>query len=129
MTLIRCCALALLLPLSLAYAQDEMPAVASPATSAPAAAPAEQPAAATPAAETSPEGIGTTIIGERESPIGLYITPWHETGAEKDIDRPARLLQEKLLPIDKTVFQRQIDYYGALDAELKKKGLSTPAAR
>ncbi|SEQ67730.1 hypothetical protein SAMN04488038_109104 [Solimonas aquatica] len=115
-------ALLLLAPLA-AAAQNEMPAISGLQPG------ATPPPASPPAADEGGGGAGTTIVGERESPIGLYITPWRDAAAEKDIDRPARLLQEKLLPLDKTVFQRQIDYYDALSAELKKKGLVTPAAR
>lgn len=92
-------------------AQDEMPAVG---TAAPAARQVQDP------------GVGTTIVGERESPIGLYITPWRESRAEEGVDRPARLLQEKLTMIDETVFLRQIEYYNALSGALKSKGKVTP---
>ncbi|NGY03716.1 hypothetical protein [Solimonas terrae] len=104
-------------------AQDEMPAVAGPdaATKAIVARPDNGMAAA--------DKPGTTIFGERESPIGLYITPWRDAHAEKDIDRPARLLQEKAVPIDRTVFDRQVEYYEVLTAELKKKGIITPEKR
>ena len=76
----------------------------------------------------APKGpsAGTTIIGERESPIGLYIMPWRESRPEQDMDRPARLLQEKLLPLDEDVFVRQIEYAQALSGALKSKGLVTP---
>ena len=106
-----------------AIAQDEMPAVGTNAAS---PAIVERPNPDKPAAADQP---GTTIFGERESPIGLYITPWRDASAEKDIDRPARLLQEKPLPIDRTVFSRQVEYYNALTGELKKKGLVTPVSR
>jgi hypothetical protein len=87
----------------------------------------EQPALDTGAAKPSAAGheVGTTIIGDNESPIGLYITPWRESHAEKDIDRPARLLQEEMLPIDKDVFERQVEYYDALSGAAKRKS-STP---
>lgn len=117
-----------------ATAQEEMPAVSnSPASpAAPAAQPAVKPSAVAPAAakgDGKGNGGGTTIFGERESPIGLYITPWRDARPEQDIDRPARLLQDKMLPIDRAVFNREIQYYEALSAELKRKGLITPAAR
>lgn len=102
-----------------ASAQDEMPAVG---TSSP---PADRPADAPPRSDAG----GTTIFGERESPIGLYITPWRDARAEQDIDRPARLLQEKPLPIDRVVFNRQVEYYEVLTAELRKKGIVTPQER
>ena len=104
-------------------AQDELPAVGDQDGS----------EAAAPAAKTSKsadqKSAGTTIFGERESPIGLYITPWRDARPEQDIDRPARLLQDKMLPIDRAVFNRQVEYHEALAAELKRKGLITPQSR
>ncbi len=64
---------------------------------------------------------GTTIVGERESPIGLYITPWRNAFAEQDIDRPARLLQVEMTPIDRDVFARQVEYHKALSAAADAK--------
>ena len=106
--------LTLLTAIGSAHAQDEMPAVGSP-----------KPSATTKSADAA----GTTIIGERESPIGLYITPWRESRPEQDLDRPARLLQEKLVPIDEVVFVRQIEYYNALSNALEEKGIVTPQER
>ena len=68
---------------------------------------------------------GTTIVGERESPIGLYIMPWRNSTAEQGIDRPARLLDEEPLPLDPGTFRRQLDYYTALTAHTKAVG-ATP---
>lgn len=96
-------------------AQDEMPAVGGM----PQQVERERP---------SPGG-GTTIVGERESPIGLYIMPWRDARPEEGMDRPARLLQEKLLPLDEEVFVRQIEYHNALSNALKQKGAVTPAGR
>lgn len=106
-------------------AQDELPAVggkegADAATPTPAVAPGKS---------ADQKSAGTTIFGERESPIGLYITPWRDARPEQDIDRPARLLQDKMLPIDRAVFNRQVEYHEALAAELKRKGLTTPQSR
>jgi hypothetical protein len=92
-------------------AQDEMPAVGNAAPS---------------RTTIQDPGIGTTIVGERESPIGLYIMPWRESRAEEGVDRPARLLQEKITMIDETVFLRQIEYHNALSGALKSKGRVTP---
>ncbi|WP_020648615.1 hypothetical protein [Solimonas variicoloris] len=33
------------------------------------------------------DGSGTTIVGERETAVGLYLLPWQEE-APSDIDRP-----------------------------------------
>lgn len=115
-------ALAMLAVSAAAPAQNEMPAIGGGN--------AEKPVVAKPETLTPhADGGGTTIFGERESPIGLYIMPWRDARAEKDIDRPARLLQEKPTPIDRVVFNRQVEYYDVLAAELKKKGVVTPVAR
>jgi hypothetical protein len=58
---------------------------------------------------------GTTIIGEKESAIGLYITPWQEE-APNDMDRPPRLLDESLEPIDGRSFQSQVESYDTISA-------------
>jgi len=106
----------LMLSLSLgAAAQDELPAIGGSAPAKP--------------QSTKAPASGTTIIGERESPIGLYITPWRDARPEADIDRPARLLQEDLRPIDEKVFLRQVEYHRALSSALKAKGKVTPDNR
>lgn len=123
--------LAALLALSAAVRAQQAPPPEMPAGMT-AQTPPEQPAlsgapqaAPAPAKKAGP-GEGTTIVGERESPIGLFITPWRNAYAEKDIDRPARLLQEQMLPIDEDVFLRQIEYYEALTGALRQKNAVTP---
>ena len=69
------------------------------------------------------------MIGEQESPIGLYIMPWRNSAATGGLDRPARLLDEALLPLDKDVFRRQVEYHRALSEHLEKQGLVTPVER
>ncbi len=86
---------------------------------------------ATPASAAQPavpnnNAPGTTIIGERESPIGLYIMPWRNSAPEQGIDRPARLLDEEPLPLDPGTFRRQLDYYTALTNHLKAQGATNP---
>ena len=107
-------ALALGLPL-LAMAQQPRPA--------PQKAGDEKPAVAVGGAarEDLRDESGTTIVGERESPIGLYITPWRNAFAEQDIDRPARLLQIEMTPVDRDVFARQVEYHKALSAAADAK--------
>lgn len=102
---------------------------AKPATAkAPAPAGNEQPAVRTTVPEDLRDQAGTTIVGERESPIGLYITPWRDAYAEQDIDRPARLLQVDMAPLDRTVFARQVEYYDALTEAAKAKSAPATAA-
>ncbi|HZP11598.1 MAG TPA: hypothetical protein VFB36_04170 [Nevskiaceae bacterium] len=89
-------------------------------SSAPAPANSASPSVSTSAPNNS--APGTTIIGERESPIGLYIMPWRNSAPEQGIDRPARLLDEEPLPLDPGTFRRQLDYYTALTNHLKAQG-------
>lgn len=69
-----------------------------------------QPAAAAPA----DDGPGTTIIGDRESPIGLYLTPWKNEYATRGMDHPTQLDQAPMEPIDPLVFRRQNSYYDTI---------------
>jgi hypothetical protein len=100
-------------------AQDEMPAL-----------PDEQPAvpSAVPPAADGPviQAPGMAIIGDQESPLGLYIMPWRQSAAESGLDRPARLLEDQLMPLDPDVFRRQVEYHRALSEHLAKQGLVTP---
>ena len=121
----RLLACLVLLPASQAWAQDESPAIKDFD---------EQPAVTTepaekPARPAQPPTAGTTVIGEQESPIGLYIMPWRNSAATGGLDRPARLLDEALLPLDKDVFRRQVEYHRALSEHLEKQGLVTPVER
>lgn len=125
---------ALLLAAAPAWAQDEMPAVPDadmPAVRtefpepAPSAPPADTPIAPTAAPQQLP-GAGTTVVGERETPIGLYIMPWRQSEAQGGLDRPARLLDEELRPLDPEVFRRQVEYHRALSEHLQKTGRATP---
>jgi len=115
-------AFALLALSGAAGAQNETPAL-----------PDEQPAVATDAddAPVKPGAVqqartGTTVIGEQEAPIGLYIMPWRQSQSQAGLERPARLLDEALLPLDPDVFKRQVEYHRALSAHLQKNGRATP---
>lgn len=110
-----------------ALADDDMPAVQ---TDMPEPTSAPRPSADTPIAPTEApqvlQGGGTTVVGEREAPIGLYIMPWRQSQAEGGLDRPARLLDEQLMPLDPEVFRRQVEYHRALSEHLEKTGRATP---
>lgn len=117
-----------------AWAQNESPALPDemPAVDVSVPEPARRagPSADTPiepsAAPQSLPGAGTTVVGEREAPIGLYIMPWRQSQAETGLDKPARLLDEQLLPLDPEVFRRQVEYHRALSEHLEKTGRATP---
>lgn len=128
-------ALALTLAAAPVWAQDEMPSVntegpsvntSPPSAPPPASAePSTAPAVARPATRTTTRS-GTTIVGEQETPLGLYIMPWRGSAAQSGLDRPARFLREALVPVDNEVFRRQIEYYRALSEHLEKSGRATP---
>ena len=80
---------------------------ANAASPKPAAAPA--PPAETPAVDTMQQAgeAGTTIVGERDSDVGLYLTPWKEEHPD-NIDPPPSLLDEPPQPVDARGFARQV---------------------
>jgi hypothetical protein len=57
---------------------------------------------------------GTQIIGSRELPKVLYIVPWRPPQTGELVGRPVEsLLDEALAPVDREVFQRQVQYHDA----------------
>ncbi len=89
----------------------------------------EQPALDSAARQSLVKDSGTTIVGERESPIGLYITPWRNAFSQQNIDRPPRLLDVDMEPIDRVVFARQVEYHKALSDAARVKTAPVPTAK
>jgi hypothetical protein len=56
------------------------------------------------------EMSGISIIGNRELPKTLFIVPWKnsEVGVETEL---TNTLNEGMQPLDREVFQRELDYY------------------
>ena len=54
---------------------------------------------------------GISIIGNKDAPKSLYIVPWRssELGFESDLN--SSLLNEGMHPVDKDVFERELDFY------------------
>ncbi|MFP5307911.1 MAG: hypothetical protein ACLGI7_19085 [Gammaproteobacteria bacterium] len=63
---------------------------------------------------------GTTIVGERESAVGLYLAPW-QNEAGSDLDRPPVLFDVPLQPLDAARFERQVQYQEAIDAYRRER--------
>lgn len=58
---------------------------------------------------------GTQITGSRELPKVLYIVPWKQPLPTDLVGRPTQsLLDEALTPIDREVFQREVQYHALL---------------
>lgn len=66
-------------------------------------------AAATGGGPAAPATGGTTIIGDRDAAVGLYLAPWKNENAA-DLDRPPSLYDEPLTPVDGRRFHRQVQY-------------------
>lgn len=97
-------------------AAEAQPAVQTQPVPAPRAAARQRAAQAggTGVAAGSDDTPGTTLIGDRESPLGLYLTPWKNEYAERGMDRPPQNLQEAVAPVDPKVLDRQRDYYDTI---------------
>lgn len=63
---------------------------------------------------------GTTIVGEREAAVGLYLAPWQDEHAS-DLDRPPALLDAPAQALDPERFQRLADYDEAIGAYRRER--------
>ena len=82
------------------------------ATTATATGPASKPAQA---AVTVSEAGSTTIIGEQDSAMGLYLTPWKEEFAS-GMDQAPSLYRAPMAPLDEGSLRRQTEYRNALSS-------------
>jgi hypothetical protein len=89
------------------------------APAAPLAAPSENPAVDTLKAKQPPAHAageaGTTIVGEQDSDVGLYLTPWKEEHAD-NIDPPPGLFNQAPQPVDARRFSRMVRDSVSVDA-------------
>jgi len=58
---------------------------------------------------------GTTIVGDQDAAVGLYLTPWKDESAA-DIDRAPGLFEQKPGLLNAPAFKRQIENDDALAA-------------
>jgi hypothetical protein len=69
---------------------------------------------------SAPAGVAlgaTDITGNKELPKVMVIVPWKDSLGAGGVIKPTdSLLDDVLQPVDRGVFQRQIRYYGQLDA-------------
>jgi len=114
-------------------AADAEPAVANPAPPPASPPPAAAPAPAAPPGKPSPAKAGgdrgqkasdridletTQITGNRELPKVMVVVPWKRSDIGDLVGRPVNsLVDEALQPVDREVFRREIDYYGALSPD------------
>jgi hypothetical protein len=56
---------------------------------------------------------GISIMGNKEAPKSLFIVPWKSSELGDENMLSSSLLNEKMVPVDKEVFQRELDFYSA----------------
>lgn len=54
---------------------------------------------------------GISIVGNKEAPKSLFIVPWKSSEMGVETGLSSSLLNEKLGPVDKDVFNRELNYY------------------
>jgi len=65
------------------------------------------------AANEPKELSGISIVGNKEAPKSLFIVPWKSSEIDAEMALSSRLLNEKLTPVDKDVFERELNFYHA----------------
>jgi hypothetical protein len=69
----------------------------------------------------------TQITGNRELPKVMVVVPWKKSDIGDLVGRPVNsLVDEALQPVDREVFRREVDYYGALSPD---RPSAAPASR
>lgn len=54
---------------------------------------------------------GMSIMGNNDAPKSLYIVPWRSSELGAETEFKSSLLEEDMVPVDKPVFQRELDFY------------------
>lgn len=59
----------------------------------------------------------SSVTGNEELPKVMYIVPWKSTDISDLRGKPLNsVMDEEISPVDREVFQRQVKYYGQLNA-------------
>lgn len=54
---------------------------------------------------------GTTIVGDRESALGLVLAPWKDEQRAPELDRPPAMQDASAAVLDDAAFSRTTRYY------------------
>lgn len=60
---------------------------------------------------------GMSILGNNDAPTSLYIVPWKSSEVGVETELSSGLLSEDMVPVDKPVFQRELDFYRIANPE------------
>ena len=69
------------------------------------------------AKDEAKELSGISIVGNKEAPKSLFIVPWKSSELGVETGLASSLLNEKLKPVDKDVFARELDFYSITAVE------------
>ena len=69
------------------------------------------------AKDEAKELSGISIVGNKEAPKSLFIVPWKSSELGVETGLASSLLNEDLKPVDKEVFERELDYYSITAVE------------
>jgi len=70
-----------------------------------------------PTKDDAKELSGISIVGNKEAPKSLFIVPWKSSELGVETGLASSLLNEKLKPVDKDVFARELDFYSISSGE------------
>lgn len=54
---------------------------------------------------------GMSVLGNNETPKALYIVPWKSSEIGLEADLRSGLLNDAMVPVDKEVFMRELEFY------------------
>lgn len=122
----------LLLAESSVFAADKPLQPAAPASASQSKTATSQ-AASPPAAARGTDQLildSTLVTGNRELPKVMYIVPWKKAELSDLPDQPFNtLIDETLAPVDREVFQREVDYYRVIsDKDRADKDRAAPVS-
>ena len=63
---------------------------------------------------------GISIVGNKEAPKSLFIVPWKSSEIGFETGLSSSLLNEKLLPVDKDVFTRELNFYSVIENSIEE---------
>ncbi|WP_153498596.1 hypothetical protein [Alcanivorax sediminis] len=62
-------------------------------------------------AQETKEISGMSVMGNNDAPKSLYIVPWKTSEIGVETDLTSSLLNEDMVPVDKPVFMRELEFY------------------
>lgn len=67
------------------------------------------------AKDNAKELSGISIVGNKEAPKSLFIVPWKSSEIGVETGLTSKLLDEKMMVVDKEVFERELEFYSSSD--------------